>query len=112
MNELTSWGTLFRSLVFWGPGAVLAVVIVLCLYKLAGRFLAQFIGTQEALAIATAKQADSMEGMRDAVQAYVTKDNLEHKEILVLLKYIAQHQELYLKVCREHEECMYCKHIG
>lgn len=89
---------IFKALNFWGPGAVICGLMIFALYKLAtftiSRFGDKFIASQVALAESAAKQAQSMEGLRDSIQGFVLRDNSEHREMLVLLKYMAQgHQE-------------------
>lgn len=113
MVGFPTWGNLLRDIAFWGPGAVIAVIIILVAGRGISRIFTtlggEFIRAQQALAEATGKQAQAMEGLRDCVTGFVARDSTEHKEILVLLKYIAQHQEFFLKTCREHEACGYCK---
>ena len=99
-----SWEEIFKSLVFWGPGAVIAGLMLLMLYKLATNIGTKFIETQRDLAINTGKQAQSMEGLQQAITGFVTKDNSEHREMLVLLKYIAQKQPGMEEICRQHTE--------
>lgn len=101
-----SWMDLLKSLIFWGPGAVLALAIIWALYKLADKHFGAFITAQQAQATALTAQAQSMEGLKTSIQAFVAKDNGEHREMLVLLKYIAQHQQEMDEVRREHAEMM------
>ena len=99
-----SWMDLLKSLTFWGPGAVLALAIIYALYKLADKHFGAFITAQQAQATALTAQASSMEGLKVSIQAFVAKDNGEHREMLVLLKYIAQHQQEMDDMRREHDE--------
>lgn len=85
-----NYGEVIKSLIFWGPGAVLAVVIIIAIYKLAEKFIPEFIKTQIDLAEATGRQAQSMEGLKDSIQGFVTKDNTEHREIIILQKCIME----------------------
>lgn len=98
------WSELLKSLVFWGPGAVLALAMIWALYKLADKHFGSFIAAQQMQATALSAQAQSMEGLKVSIQAFVAKDNGEHREMLVLLKYIAQHQQEMDDVRREHAE--------
>ena len=92
--------------------AGLALVIVVGLYRLAHRFGPQFIAAQMAQAEALAQQAQSMEGLRDSVTQFITRDNAEHREMLVLLKYIAQHQEGLEETRRRVTTCGKCGKEG
>ena len=100
------WSELLKSLVFWGPGAILALAMIWALYRLADKHFGSFIAAQQAQAVALGAQASSMEGLKVSIQAFVAKDNGEHREMLVLLKYIAQHQQEMDEVRREHAEMM------
>lgn len=93
------WMDLLKSLIFWGPGAVLALAIIWALYKLADKHFGAFI-------IAQQSQAQSMEGLKISIQAFVSTDNGEHREMMVLLKYIAQHQQGLDEMRVEHAEMM------
>ncbi len=111
-----SWEEIFKSLVFWGPGAVIAGLMLWIFYKLATNLGMKFIDAQKDQATALGRQAQSMEGLQQAITGFVTKDNSEHRDMLVLLKYIAQQQETNRTVCEEHtehrkESCPYKKTI-
>ena len=89
------WMDLLKSLIFWGPGAVLALAMIWALYKLADKHFGAFIVAQQS-------QAQSMEGLKTSIQAFVATDNGEHREMMVLLKYIAQHQQGIDEMRQEH----------
>ena len=93
------WMDLLKSLIFWGPGAVLALAMIWALYKLADKHFGAFIVAQQS-------QAQSMEGLKISIQAFVATDNGEHREMMVLLKYIAQHQQGLDEMRAEHAEMM------
>ncbi|HRR41013.1 MAG TPA: hypothetical protein P5244_07245 [Syntrophales bacterium] len=93
-----NWTEIFKSLVFWGPGCVIAGVIIWALYRLANTFIEKFvtglmsIGTdfisaQKEQAASLAKMAQGTEGLRDSITNFVNRDNQEHREIIILLKY-------------------------
>jgi hypothetical protein len=116
MTVLPSWTEVLKSLVFWGPGALIAALMIWVTFKLLlhmGTKVAdlggEFIKSQQAMAEASGRQAQSMEGLRDSIQASVGRDNSDHKDMLVLLQYIANHQETFMKTSREHESCIYCR---
>lgn len=98
-----SWEEVAKTLVFWGPGAVLAALIIGALYKLADKFAGRAIEAQQAQAIALASQASAMESLQKSMHDYVNRDNSEHREMLVLMKYTAQHIQALLVVKGEHD---------
>ncbi len=110
-----SWTEILKSLIFWGPGAVIAGLIIFALFKLGQKTIGtakelgiEFIRAQQEQAHALGRQAQSMEGLRDSIEGFVHRDNSEHREMLVLLKYIAQSQPEVMRVVKEHDECNHC----
>ena len=99
-----SWAEIFKSLVFWGPGALIAGVLIYAVYQFANNIGLKFIEAQRAQADALAAQAQSMEGLKISIQSFLTKDNSEHREMLVLLRFIAQQQQAFDEVRIEHNE--------
>ena len=98
-----NWMDLLKSLIFWGPGAVLALAMIWALYKLADKHGGAFIAAQQAQATALTAQAQSMEGLKTSMQAFVAKDNGEHREMLLLLKYLAQDKQEMDELRQDHE---------
>lgn len=103
------WKEMAGALIFWGPGAVICGVMIFAIYKLAkftiGKFGDKFIASQVALAESAARQAQSMEGLKESIQGFVLRDNSEHREMLVLLKYLAQeHQDRRIQREDTHED--------
>ncbi len=84
------WNEVLKSLVFWGPGMIIAVVLIAAFYKLADKYLGEFIKAQQGQAESLAKLAQGTEGLRDSIQGFITRDNSEHREMTILLKYIVQ----------------------
>jgi len=93
-----SWAEVLKSLCFWGPGALIAGVLIFAVYRLADKFIdkgisgvmdlgCQFIAAQQAQAASLAKMAQGTEGLRDCINNFVNRDNQEHREIIILLKY-------------------------
>lgn len=80
---------ILKSLASWGPGALIAGLMILAFYRLAKGVLVKFVEAQQEQAKALGRQAQSMEGLRDALTVFVTRDNSEHREMLILLKVIA-----------------------
>lgn len=102
------WGKLIESSIAWGPGALLAGGIIFALYKLIDKFGGKFIDAQQAQANALASQAASMEALQKSLHEFVAKDNGEHREMLVLMKYTAQHIQALLEMKTEHDNCQNC----
>ncbi|BCS55182.1 hypothetical protein [Geobacter sp. SVR] len=100
---------LIESLINWGPGGVLAGLMMLGLYKLLDKFAGKAIDAQQAQAVALASQAKAMEGLQTSLKEFVSRDNGEHREMLVLMKYTAQHIQGLLEARNEFidlkEEC-------
>lgn len=97
---IVPWAEIIKYLCFWGPGALIATVIVLSLTKLSGKIIDKwlgglmdlgkdFIGAQKAQAESLAKMAQGTEGLRNCISEFVNRDNKEHREMTILLKYIA-----------------------
>ncbi len=82
------WADIGKQLIFWGPGAVIAAIIIFALYKLASKFGGQFIAAQERSANALGAQAQAMTALTKSLECYMSRDNAEHKEILIMLKLI------------------------
>ena len=86
MNEQV-W---IKALLDAGAGALIALLILLGLYRIAHSLGIEFIKAQQAQADALSKQAQSMEGLRESIHGFVSRDSSEHREMLVLLRFIAQ----------------------
>lgn len=92
------WSAILKNLVFWGPGAVIAGALIFAAYRLADKFIEksvsgimeigqEFVAAQKEQAASLAKMAQGTEGLRDSIHAFVHRDNQEHREIIILLKY-------------------------
>ncbi len=92
-----SWQEIFnmgcRNLFEWGPGLLLAIVILYGLYKMVLRLGQEvgikIIGALEKPAAALNQQAESMDRLTNSIQEYVSRDQTEHKEMILLLKVIS-----------------------
>lgn len=93
-----------KALVDAGVGTFLALLILIGLYRITNRLGGKFIEAQQAQATAMGEQAASMKSLTDTVQKSLSRDNSEHREMLVLLRYIAQQQQAFEEVRREHGE--------
>ncbi|MDA8326198.1 MAG: hypothetical protein M0033_08255 [Nitrospiraceae bacterium] len=79
-----------QALINAGGGLLIALVILLGLYRLADKHGVQFIAAQQAQAVAMGKQAESMEDMKASLKEFIGKDNSEHREILILQKLVIE----------------------
>jgi hypothetical protein len=84
---------LVNSFINAGTGALMALIILVGLYRIANRLGVEFVRAQKLQAEALAKQAQSLEGLRESIKDFIMRDNSEHREMLVLLKYIVQKEE-------------------
>lgn len=91
---MTLEGELMKAVANAGAGALIALLILLGLYRIANRLGLEFVKAQKGQAEALARQAQSMEGLREAISEFFTREGSQHREMLVLLRYIAQRQEL------------------
>jgi cytochrome bd-type quinol oxidase subunit 1 len=75
-----------QALINAGGGLLIALVILIGLYRLADKHGAQFIEAQQSQAAAMGKQAEAMEEMKTSIKEFIGRDNSEHREILILQK--------------------------
>lgn len=80
-----------------GGTIFITILIVICLAILAWKFggsamkcMAEFISAQQRQADAMTAQAASMSDIKNAVHEYITRDNSEHREILLGLQVLAK----------------------
>jgi hypothetical protein len=72
---------------------VIAGTMIAAIYKLADKYLGEFIRAQQGQAASLAQLAQGTEGLRDSVQAFVSRDNREHREMIILLKCVTDKLE-------------------
>jgi hypothetical protein len=96
--------SLVKALVEAGVGAFIALFILAGLYRMASGLGAKFISAQQSQAEALGAQAQSLEGLTRSIRDFVVRDNSEHREMLVLLRYIAQQQNSFEEVRVEHNK--------
>jgi hypothetical protein len=94
-----------EALVNAGVGAVIAVVILVGLYRIVGRLGGKFIEAEQRQAEALGAQAQAMEGLTRSVGEFLARDMTEHREMLVLLRFMVQRKDRLEEVRREHDEC-------
>jgi len=95
---------LSEALINAGVGAFIAVMLLVGIYRLVNRYFRDFIDVQRGQVEAVTRQARSMEALTEAIQHSTQQDNSEHREMLVLLRFIAQQQQHFDEVRREHNE--------
>jgi hypothetical protein len=91
-----------KALIDAGVGTFLALIILLGLYRIANRLGGKFVEAQQRQAEALGAQAQSIEGLTRSVGDMVRNDNTEHREMLVLLRVMAQRQQDFEEVRIEH----------
>jgi hypothetical protein len=91
-----------KALANAGVGAFMALIMLVGLYRMAGRLGSRFIEAQQRQAEALGAQAQSVEGLTGSIREFVTRDTSEHREMLVLLRFIAQQQKALDEVRIEH----------
>jgi len=85
---------MWEALRDWGPGILIALIMLYglykFLYKIATNIGLKIVGALEKPAEALSSQAHSMDRLTDSIQQYVNRDQLEHKEIIILQKVILE----------------------
>ena len=89
------WSEVLKSLCFWGPGMLIAAILIAALYKLADKYLGEFIMAEQGQASSLAALARGTEGLRDSLQSFVTRDTQEHREMIILLKCVTDRLERF-----------------
>lgn len=82
-----------KALINAGVGAFIALVILVGLYRITNSLGGKFIEAQQRQAEALGAQAQSIEGLTASIRDFVNRDASEHREMLVLLRFIAQEQK-------------------
>ncbi len=81
--------SLIQSAIDHGPGMVIAIVILFGLYKLFKDVGLKIADSARQMANAVNTQTDSMKRLGTSVEDYVSRDQTEHKEMIILLKVIS-----------------------
>jgi hypothetical protein len=87
-----------------GVGAFIAMVILTGLYRIVRGLGEKFIEAQHRQAEAQGAQAQSLAGLTASIREATGKDNTEHREMLTLLRFIAQRQQSFEEVRVEHRK--------
>jgi hypothetical protein len=78
----------WKILIQQGAGIAALTLVVFFFYRLAIRFGQPFIDAQAAQAAAMQNQAESLKEMKDCFVGYISKDNNDHREILLGLQVV------------------------
>lgn len=84
---------IWKSIIFWGPGMVLAIIILYGLYRLANTVGIKIVAVFKEQSCSIAAQAQSMENLSRSIEQFCQRDNTEHREMIILLKVIASRLE-------------------
>jgi len=78
----------------WGPGILIAFVMLYGLYKLLYKIATniglKIVGALEKPADALSSQARSMDRLTNSIETFVGRDQSEHREIMILQKVILE----------------------
>jgi hypothetical protein len=97
---------LAKALINAGVGGIIAGLVILLAYKLLDKVGMKVADSLQSGAAALVQQSVSMKSLSESITQFCAKDNNEHREMLVLLKYIAQKNQGFETVEREHNERM------
>jgi hypothetical protein len=86
MEQLIQKG--FNSLIDWGPGMLIAALMLYGLFRLIKNIGLKIVGALEKPAEALTQQAKSMDRLTTSLEQFVTRDQIEHREIIILQKVI------------------------
>lgn len=86
-----------------GVGSLIALVMLVGIYRIVSGLGGRFIDAEQRQAEALGAQAQAMTGLAMSVREFIKADSTEHREMLVLLRFMAQQQKAYEEVRFEHE---------
>ncbi len=95
---------ILKNVAYWGPGMIIAALMIYAFYRLADKFIEKFVSglmslgsdfvkAQKEQAVSLAKMAQGTEGLRECINTFVNRDNQEHREMILLQKYIRGEME-------------------
>ncbi len=88
MGSLVNMNEVWAELLTQAPGLVIALLILIGLYRLLSKFGTIFVETQQEQAKSMASQATSMTGLTSSIGDFIRRDNTGHKETMILLKVV------------------------
>ncbi|MBP8644717.1 MAG: hypothetical protein KBH99_01185 [Syntrophobacteraceae bacterium] len=71
-----------------GGASVIAVVVIVCIYRLLTNFAVAFIANMEKIATSMGEQARSIKDLSESLNETIAKDNAEHREILLSMQVV------------------------
>ena len=77
-----------NALIDWGPGMLIAALVLYGLYRLVKSVGLKIVMALEKPASALSQQAESLDRLTRSIQEYVTRDQTDHHEIIILQKVI------------------------
>ena len=92
-----TWPEVLKTMAFWGPGAVIAGLMIWAVYKLCDKYLGEFVKAQQGQAESLAKLASGTDGLKDCVEEFCNRDNSDHREMTILLKCIMDKLESHVE---------------
>lgn len=93
---------LIKAVVDAGVGALIALIVLMGVYRIISGLGNRFVDAEHRQAEAMGAQAQAVSGLTASIQEFVRTDNTEHREMLVLLRFIAQQQKELEEVRVEH----------
>jgi hypothetical protein len=92
-----NWTQIFEkgcnAFIDWGPGMLIAALVLYGLYRFILKVGMKIVGALEKPTDALTMQAHSMDALTQSLREYVGRDKLEHKEIIILQKVILEEIE-------------------
>ena len=92
-----NWSEIFQkgcnSFIDWGPGMLIAALVLYGLYRLIQNIGLKIVMALEKPTTALTMQAHSMDDLTQSLREYVGRDKLEHREIIILQKVILEEIE-------------------
>lgn len=93
MGSFINMNEVWAKLVVQAPGLIIALVILLGLYKLMRDFGLEFIKAQQDQAKSLASQATAMTGLTNSIGEFIMRDNGDHSEMRILMKFAVKGSE-------------------
>jgi hypothetical protein len=81
---------LLKILIDLGCTVLITILLIYFAYKLINKFGVPFIKSQQKVAEAMGRQAQSMADMQSTVHEFVAGDNSDHREILLSLQVVGK----------------------
>lgn len=85
-----NWTQIFakgcNSFIDWGPGMLIAALVLYGLYRLIKSIGLKIVMALEKPSDALNRQAESMDKLTGSIQGFVDRDRNEHREIIILQK--------------------------